>query len=63
MFPQRQRGPVKKGVSFDEVCKPRKQFCSPRLNLDAAPILAEEPRVGHCRRATFRDAHGRAGES
>ena len=56
MFPHRQRGPVKKGVSFDEVCQPRKQFCSPPLNL--APGALTRPllrlRDGSCRRA--RDA-------
>jgi hypothetical protein len=38
-LPQRQRRPVKKGVSFDEVCKPRKQLCFPPLNLDTAPLF------------------------
>jgi hypothetical protein len=37
MFPHGQRGPVKKGVSFDEVRKPRKQLCSPPFNLDRVP--------------------------
>jgi hypothetical protein len=43
MFPHRQRGPVQKGVSFDEVCKPRKQLCSPPLNLDTAPVGPARP--------------------
>jgi hypothetical protein len=42
MFPHCQRGPVKKGVSFNEVCKPRKQLCSPPLNLDTAPVYVSK---------------------
>ena len=30
--------PVKNGVSFDEVGKPRKQRCVPPLNLDTVPL-------------------------
>jgi hypothetical protein len=37
-LPQRQRDPVKNGVSFDEVGKPRKQRCVPPLNLETAPL-------------------------
>jgi hypothetical protein len=42
MFPHRQGRSVKKGVSFDEVCKPRKQLCSPPLNLDTAPVYLSQ---------------------
>ena len=43
-FPQHQRGPVKKRVSSDEVCKPRKQLCCPPLNLKSAPATSAPPR-------------------
>jgi hypothetical protein len=42
MFPHRQGRSVKKGVFFDEVCKPRKQLCSPPLNLDTAPVYLSQ---------------------
>jgi len=42
MLPHRRRGPVKKGVFFDDVSKLRKQLSSPPLNLDTAPVYLSQ---------------------